>query len=102
GTWTVTDTTSLYAISNAVVVSYTNTSGVGGYWIQDATGGINLFVSNDPTFIPKLGDIVGVVGVLSSFSGILELACFSSNHSAGWAITGRTNLLPAPQVFAPY
>jgi hypothetical protein len=102
GTWAVTDTTSLYAISNAVVVSYTNTSGVGGYWIQDATAGINLFVSNDPTFIPRMGDIVGVVGVLSSFSGSLELACLSANPAAGWAITGHTNLLPAPQVFAPY
>jgi hypothetical protein len=102
GTWQVTDTTSLFAISNAVVTSYTNTSGVGGYWIQDATGGINLFVSNDPTFIPRMGDIVGVVGVLSSFNNSLELACFSSNPSAGWAITGHTNLLPAPRVFAPY
>jgi hypothetical protein len=107
-TWQPTDTTTLYAVSNAVVTSFTNTSGVGGYYIQDATAGINLFVSNDPTFIPHMGDLVTAVGVLSSFNNNLELACFVTNASAFYtpyayaAVTGHTNLLPAPMVFAPY
>ena len=107
-TWQATDTTTLYAVSNCVVTSYTNTSGVGGYYIQDATAGINLFVSSDPTFIPMMGDLVSAVGVLSSFNNGLEMACFVTSASPSFspyayaAVTGHTNLLPAPVVFAPY
>jgi hypothetical protein len=107
-TWQPTDTTTLYAVSNCIVTSYTNTSGVGGYYIQDATGGINLFVSNDPTFVPKMGDLVSAIGVLSSFNNNIELACFVTSSASAFSpfafagVTGHTNILPAPLVFAPY
>ncbi len=107
-TWQPTDTTTLYAISNAVVTSFTNTSGVGGYYVQDATAGINLFVSSDPTFIPFMGDLVSAVGVVSSFNNNLELACYVTSSAAFYTpyayavISGHTNLLPAPLVFSPY
>jgi hypothetical protein len=106
--WQAVDTTTLYAVSNAIVTSYTNTSGVGGYYIQDSSGGINLFVSQDTSFIPNMGDIVNVIGVLSSFNNNLELACFVTTSSASFspyayaAVVGNTNVLPAPIVFAPY
>ncbi len=106
--WIITDTTTLFAISNAVVTSYTNTSGVGGYYVQDATGGLNLFVSSDPSFVPHEGDIVNAIGVLSSFNHNLEMACYVTSSSGFYspyayaAVVGHTNTLPKPFLFSPW
>ena len=102
-TWQVTDTTGIYTISNAVVTMYTNvTSGVtASYYIQDATGGLNLFVTGDATFRPTMGDIVNVSGTLSSYNNSIELLIDISNPYEFYYIVGHTNLVPAPLVFGP-
>jgi hypothetical protein len=102
-TWQPTDTASVFAISNCVVTMYTNvTSGTtASYYIQDATAGIDLFVTGDATFRPQLGDLVSAAGTLSAFNNALELAVNSSNPYQFYGITGHTNLLPAPYVFGP-
>ncbi len=57
--------------ATGIVTSFTNvTSGVtAAYYLQDATAGINIFVSGNSAFRPQLGDVVTFVGVLSTFTG---------------------------------
>ena len=100
-TWQVTDTTGIYTVSNAVVTIYTNvTSGTtASYYIQDATAGVNLFITGDASFRPQMGDIVNVSGTLSSFRNVIELLVDSSNPYQFYNIVGHTNVLPAPYVF---
>jgi hypothetical protein len=82
------------------VTTYTNlTSGnTSSYYLQDGTGGINIFVTGGQTFRPVQGDVVTFVGVLSSFSG-LELYADSADNSypyTSYTDTGTTNALPTP------
>jgi uncharacterized repeat protein (TIGR01451 family) len=89
------------------VTTYTNlTSGTtSSYYLQDATGGINIFVSGDSSFRPQLGDVVTFVGVLSTFSSGLELYADGGSPSA-YPFTSYTVLsnniagLPAPRPIA--
>jgi hypothetical protein len=99
-TWLVTDTTGIYTISNAVVTMFTNvTSGVtASYYIQDATGGLDMFVTGDATFRPNMGDLVSISGTLSSFNNSIELLVDTSNPYQFYTISGHTNVLPAPFV----
>jgi hypothetical protein len=101
-TWQVTDTTGIYTISNAVVTMYTNvTSGVtASYYIQDATGGLDLFVTGDASFRPQMGDIVNVSGTLSSYNNSIEMLIDTSNPYEFYYITGHTNVVPAPLVIS--
>jgi len=101
-TWQVTDTTSLFIVSNAVVVCYTNLTGgtTASYYIQDATGGLDLFVTGDNTFRPQMGDIVAACGTLSMYNNSLELDITAGNPYEFYLVTAHTNLLPAPAVFS--
>ena len=98
--WQITDTGSIFTISNAVVTMFTNvTSGTtASYYIQDATGGLDMFVTGDATFRPQMGDLVSISGTLSSFSNAIELMVDTSNPYQFYGITGHTNVLPAPMV----
>src|SRR5205085_9722879 len=102
-TWQPTDTASVFAI-DGVITTFTNiTSGAtASYYIQDATAGINLFVTGDASFRPTLGDLVHAAGTLSIFNQNLELIVNSQNPYQTYAITGHTNVLPAPVVFGPF
>lgn len=84
------------------ITTYTNvTSGdTASYYLQDGTAGIDLFVTGGSTFRPAQGDVVTVIGVLSSYTFGLEL---DVDATAGSALpytsvtdTGTTNALPAP------
>ena len=101
GTWQVSDTSSIFVISNAVVTMYTNvTSGVtASYYVQDATGGLDLFVTGDATFRPQMGDLVSFGGTLSMYNNSIETDIVSGAPYQFYAITGHTNVLPAPLVF---
>lgn len=102
-TFQPTDTASVFSITG-VITTFTNiTSGsTASYYIQDATAGINLFVTGDASFRPTIGDIVSAAGTLSIFNQNLELAVDSTNPYQNYGITGRTNLVPAPFVFGPF
>lgn len=58
-----------------IVTTYTNltTADTSSYYLQDASGGINIFVTGGSTFRPQLGDVITFVGVLSSYTSGLEL-----------------------------
>ncbi|PWU18301.1 MAG: hypothetical protein C5B50_09510 [Verrucomicrobia bacterium] len=55
------------------LLTNTTTGNTASYYIQDDTGGVNLFVTGGSTFRPNLGDEVTQIGFLSSFGGVLEL-----------------------------
>ena len=101
-TWQATNTTSLFTVTG-VVTMYTNVVGSGNtsYYIQDATAGIDFFLTANTTFRPQMGDLVTATGTLSMFNNALEIfANNPANPAAGYAVVGHTNLLPAPYVFS--
>jgi hypothetical protein len=102
-TWQPTDKTTLFGITG-VITTFTNITGgtTASYYIQDATAGINLFVTGDASFRPTMGDIVNAAGTLSSFDQNLELAVNATNATQSYSIIGHTNLLPAPCVFGDF
>jgi hypothetical protein len=68
------NTTTLFTITGVVTTATNLTSGnTSSCYIQDATGGINLFVTDGSDFRPALGDVVTATGTLSSFEDNLEL-----------------------------
>ncbi len=54
-------------------VTNTTTGNTASYYIQDATGGMNLFVTGGSAFRPNLGDEVTAVAYLNGFQGNLEV-----------------------------
>jgi hypothetical protein len=102
-TWQVTDTGSIFVVSNAVVTMFTNvTSGTtASYYVQDASGcGLDLFVTGDASFRPQMGDLVSFGGTLSMYNNAIETDIISGAPYQFYAITGHTNVLPAPVVFS--
>jgi hypothetical protein len=104
-TFAVSDTTDLFTIQGVVTVATNLTSGnTASYYLQDSTGGINLFVTGDSSFRPALGDVVTATGVLSSFDDNLEIDVTSgANFQVYTVLTNAdgspvTNALPAPQL----
>ena len=94
----------LYTVQG-VITTFTNlTSGnTASYYLQDSTGGINLFVTGDSTFRPALGDVVTATGVLSSYYENLEIDVVSGAEYQVYEIVTNaqtmmpeTNALPTP------
>jgi hypothetical protein len=83
------------------VTTFTNltTGTTSSYYLQDGTGGINIFVTG-ATFRPAQGDVVTFIGVLSGFTSGLELYADSRPDTSfpytSYTDTGTTNALPAP------
>jgi hypothetical protein len=93
----------LYTIQGVVTVATNLTSqSTASYYVQDSTGGINLFETGDATFRPALGDVVTATGVLSSYYENLELDVTAGAQFQTYAILTNadgspvTNALPAP------
>lgn len=83
------------------VTTFTNltTGNTSSYYLQDGTGGINIFVTGGSTFRPAQGDVVIYVGVLSSYATGLELYADTADASfpyTSYTDTGNTAPLPAP------
>lgn len=71
---TVSDTTTLFSITGTNLVSTNLTSGnTASFYIQDATGGINLFITGDSSFRPQLGDVLTATGTLSVYGDNFEI-----------------------------
>jgi hypothetical protein len=90
-TFTV-SSTSEYAIEGTVT-TYTNiTSGsTASYYIQDATGGIDLFVTGDSTFRPLVGSDVIAAGTLDVFDNELELEVNALSAADVYFVNTGTN-----------
>jgi hypothetical protein len=93
----------LYTIQGVITVATTLTGGTdASYYVQDSTGGINLFETGDATFRPAMGDVVTATGVLFSYYENLELDVTAGVQFQTYAIVTNadgspvTNALPAP------
>ncbi len=75
------------------VYSATNTD----YYVQDATGGINVFKFGAHTVHPALGDDITVSGAIDQFDGKLELSDVGSCDTVLVTINGPGSP-PAPKV----
>jgi hypothetical protein len=65
----------LFWQATGLITTATNitTGNTASYYLQDGTGGINLFVTGGSSFRPNIGDEVTIVGFLSTFGGNLEI-----------------------------
>ena len=109
-TWQATNVPpSIAYVATGIVTTYTNitTGDTASYYLQDGTGGINIFVTGGSSgtagfFRPQLGDVVTFVGVVSSLTSGLELYADATAGSA-FPYTSFTVLsnniagLPAPR-----
>ena len=96
-----TDGTTPYQVTGIVTIYTNTTSGnTSGYFLQDATAGINIFATFGSTFRPALGDSVTFVGVLSYFSTTgLELYADTVNRPyTSYTDTSSGNALPTPRL----
>ena len=87
-----------YQVTGTVTTLTNITSGnTSSYYLQDGTGGINIFATLASTFRPMPGDVVTWVGVLSSFTSGLELYADPTGvyPYTSYTDTGVTNALPA-------
>jgi len=82
-----------------IVTTHTNitTSGNCSLYLQDDTGGINVFFAGS-TARPAAGDILTVTGPLGQFNSLLELNLASSDPTHGIVTNSSGSLLPPGQV----
>jgi hypothetical protein len=83
------------------ITTFTNlTSGnTSSYYLQDGTGGIDIFATGGSTFRPAQGAVVTFIGVLSGYATGLELYADTADASypyTSYTDTGNTNALPTP------
>ena len=94
------DTTSLYIVEGTVI-SWTNMTSSGNteFYLQDNTGGIDVFWSGAPASnnLPAAGDIVKVTAPLAEFDGLLEIEPVAGNSLESVQIISTGNPLPAAQ-----
>ena len=82
------------------ITTFTNitTGNTASYYLQDGTGGINIFATFGSTFRPAQGDIVTYVGVLSSFTSGLELVADTTTRPyTSYTVLSSGNPLPTPK-----
>lgn len=87
--------------ATGVVTAYTNltTADTSSYYLQDSTGGINIFVTHGHDFRPALGDIVTFIGFLSSFNSNLELEADTNDITTSFTVlSNNIAALPAAKV----
>jgi len=96
--------------ATGTVTTYTNltTADTSSYYLQDGTGGLNIFVTHgggsdlvngNRFFAPQQGDVVTFTGFLSTFNSNLELEADTNDVSTGFTIlSNNIALLPAPKV----
>jgi hypothetical protein len=88
-------------ITTATNITSANTA---SYYLQDGTGGINLFVTGGSAFRPSMGDVVTAVGFLSTFSAGLELVVDvtggtpAKNATVALILSNNIAAYPAPKV----
>lgn len=89
----------LYTITGTVTVFDSVTSGTTtSLYLQDSTGGINLFITGDTTFRPAAGDIVTATGTIEEYNNNLEMDVTPGTEFETYTIDNGTNPLPAAQL----
>jgi hypothetical protein len=99
-TWAPTNTSLIYQATGMITtLTNTTTGNTSSYYLQDGTGGINLFCTFGSTFRPAIGDVFTAVGPLGLFNSNLELNLNLNNpaHSVTF-LSNNIAAYPAPIV----
>ena len=91
-----TNTTALWTVTG-IVTSYTNltTAANSSFYMQDDTGGIDVFFGGNTEARPLAGDKVTVVGPLGQFNSLLELNLSAADPANSVLTNSSGNPLPA-------
>jgi hypothetical protein len=94
-----TNTTALWRVTG-IVTSHTNltTAANSSFYLQDDTGGIDVFFAGTTEARPEAGDSVTVTGPLGQFNSLLELNLTSADPSHQVVTNSHGNPLPAGTV----
>ncbi len=94
-----TNTTALWTVTG-IVTSHTNLTSTGNssFYLQDDTGGLDVFVGGRVDTQPEAGDSVTVTGPLGQFNSLLELNLSATDPSHQVVTNSHGNLLPAGKV----
>ena len=96
-TYQPSDNTTLFNITGVITTATNQTTGdTASYYIQDSTGGINLFVTYGSDFRPSLGDEVTATGTLSTYVDNYELDVSEGDTGFVDEIVGSNHPLPTP------
>jgi hypothetical protein len=96
-TYEPSDGTTLFNVTGVITTATNQTTGdTASYYLQDSTGGINLFVTDGSDFRPALGDLVTATGTLSSFADNYEIDVIEGGTGFVDTILGTNNPLPTP------
>jgi hypothetical protein len=102
-----TNTSLMYRTTGLITTATNITSGnTASYYLQDSSGGINLFVTGGSAFRPNMGDVVTAVGFLSSFGGSLEMVADltgsigARNATLVQILSNNIAAYPAPKLLA--
>ena len=99
-TYQPSDETFLFTVSGVITTATNQTSGdTASYYLQDSTGGINLFVTFGSDFRPGLGDLVTATGTLSTYVDNYELDVIEGSANYADTILGTNSPLPTPILF---
>jgi hypothetical protein len=97
-TFAVTDTTNLYTIEGIVTTPDLLASPLESYFVQDNTGGMDVFCRDGGFPMPSVGDRVRISGPLMNYFGLLEMNITNGNPTHHMEIISSGNALPAPQL----
>jgi hypothetical protein len=91
-----TNTSALYTVSGTVT-TFTNitTTGNASFFMQDGTGGIDVFFGGSASGVPEAGDNVTVTGPLGQFNSLLELNLSASDPAHTIVTNSHNNPLPS-------
>lgn len=98
--WLPNDTTTVFeAVGTVITFTNLTTAGNAQFYIQDDTGGIDVFVAGGSTLRPRAGDRVKVVAPLTQFNSLLELAPAANNPGYGVTTIGTDYPMPPARAF---
>lgn len=97
-TYAVTDQTNLYQIDGIVTTPNVITGPLQSYFVQDGTGGMDVFNRDGAFSLPAVGDHVKITGPLFNFNGLLEMNITNANPSHKVVNLGA-GMLPTPVLF---
>ncbi|HEY3854910.1 MAG TPA: hypothetical protein VGO67_10995 [Verrucomicrobiae bacterium] len=99
-TYQPSDASTFYTVTGVITTATNQTTGnTASYYLQDSTGGINLFVTFGADFRPALGDEVTATGTLSSYVDNYELDVSEGTTGYTNFVVGTNFPMPTPILF---
>ena len=97
-----TNTTTYFQVTGTVISKQNMTASTSSeFFIQDATGGICVFVGGGAGWVPNLGDNVTVTGPLGNYNSLMEFNLSATNPGHTIVTNSSGNALP-PSIVLPF